>query len=71
MRNVKPLADGLPALQAPSVIPQSPVDENGFRCPECRFKMRVYLTKQLTGSVYRVRICDRCGHREPTEERAI
>jgi len=46
-------------------------DENGFHCPECRFKMRVYLTKPLTGSVYRVRICDRCGHREPTEEKAI
>lgn len=41
---------------------------DGFLCPRCRFKMNVYLTKPLTGSIYRIRICRRCGERLSTEE---
>jgi len=44
---------------------------SGILCPECRFPMRVYRTKSLTGTVSRERICDRCGHREDTEEKII
>jgi len=43
-------------------------DENGFICPRCRFKLRVYKTKTLTGSVVRERICDRCREKIETEE---
>jgi transcriptional regulator NrdR family protein len=43
----------------------------GITCPQCGYKMRVYRTRTLTGTVSRERICDRCGHREDTEERII
>jgi transcriptional regulator NrdR family protein len=47
-----------------------PVKEktNGIFCPACRFVMRVYRTKALSGSVVRERVCDRCGTRQDTEE---
>jgi hypothetical protein len=51
--------------------PQKEIPDSGILCPDCRFKMRVYRTKSLTGTVSRERICDRCGHREDTEERII
>ncbi|HOC94294.1 MAG TPA: hypothetical protein PKH33_18230 [bacterium] len=44
---------------------------SGILCPECRFPMRVYRTKSLTGTISRERICDRCKHREPTEEKIV
>jgi len=44
-------------------------DIDGFLCPICRFKMRVYHTKPLGDCVRRVRICDRCGHKKPTNEK--
>ena len=59
------------AADSVPVIPQMPVIENGFHCPDCRFKMRVYVSKPLVGAVFRTRICDRCGFRQPTEEKAI
>ncbi len=44
---------------------------SGILCPECRFPMRVYRTNSLTGTISRERICDRCKHREPTEEKIV
>jgi hypothetical protein len=56
-------------------VPEKPEKKeeapSGILCPECRFTMRVYRTKSLTGTVSRERICDRCGHREDTEEKII
>ena len=43
----------------------------GILCPSCRFEMRVYRTKKLTGEIARERICDRCGERQDTEELII
>jgi len=40
----------------------------GILCPSCRFEMRVYKTKKLTGEIARERICDRCGTRKYTDE---
>jgi hypothetical protein len=48
-----------------------PPATEGLLCPACKFKMRVYMTRPLTGAVYRQRICDRCGTREHTEEKPI
>jgi C4-type Zn-finger protein len=56
----------------PKLEPQSePVFTDGLLCPSCRYKMRVYMTRPLTGAVYRQRICDRCGTRAHTEEKQI
>lgn len=42
--------------------------KEGIICSRCRFPMRVCRTKPLTGAVYRVRVCDRCGHKKTTTE---
>jgi hypothetical protein len=56
----------------PKLEPQpEPAPTEGLLCPACRWKMRVYMTRPLTGAVYRQRICDRCGTRAHTEEREI
>lgn len=56
-------------------VPEKPEKKeeapSGILCPECRFPMRVYRTKSLTGTISRERICDRCKHREPTEEKIV
>jgi len=52
-------------------VAQAQTNENGFHCPDCHFKMRVYVSKPLVGAVFRTRLCDRCGFRQPTEEKAI
>jgi hypothetical protein len=43
----------------------------GISCPDCRNKMRVFTTRTLSEGVFRVRICDRCHLKIPTEERPI
>ena len=56
-------------------VPEKPEKKeeapSGILCPECRFPMRAYRTKSLTGTISRERICDRCKHREPTEEKIV
>ena len=49
---------------------QEIIEENisGILCPSCRFPMRVYRTKKLTGEIARERICDRCGEKIDTQE---
>lgn len=49
-------------------VKESKSEETGIVCPLCRFPMRVCRTKPLNGAVYRVRVCDRCGHKKPTTE---
>jgi len=46
------------------------VKQEGIMCPRCRFPMRVYRTKSLTGAIMRQRICDRCGEKVDTSEEA-
>lgn len=65
-KRVESIADGVkdPEPKEPQVREPEP----GFACPQCRYPMRVYRTRPLTGSVYRERICDRCRYKLPTEE---
>jgi len=53
-------------LEVPKEQPE--IHGPGISCPRCRFPMRVYRTKKLTGEVTRERICDRCGEKQDTEE---
>jgi len=53
-------------IEAPPEHPE--IHGPGISCPRCRFTMRVYRTKKLTGEVARERICDRCGEKQDTEE---
>ncbi len=69
----------VPAVVEIATVVAEPLDKpekkeeapSGILCPECRFPMRVYRTKSLTGTISRERICDRCNHREPTEEKIV
>ena len=47
------------------------VRDSGIFCPACRYPMRVYKTKRLSGAIARERICDRCGEKQDTEELVI
>ncbi len=58
------LAEKLPVEVVAEDIP-----DKGIFCPECKYIMRVCYTRPLGDRVRRVRICDRCGHRRPTEEK--
>jgi hypothetical protein len=58
-------------VEKPAPPPADPPPTDGLLCPACRWKLRVYMTRPLTGAVYRQRICDRCGTRLHTEEREI
>lgn len=55
----------------PPAVVIEPQITAGIFCPSCRFPMRVYKTKRLTGAIARERICDRCGEKQDTEESVI
>lgn len=57
------------AISMAVIVKETPQkDENGFLCPSCHSRLRVYKTKTLTGAIVRERICDRCREKIETEE---